>query len=60
MCGNGTGGVTKLSTKSGEGHRQMIFEYIEVFYNRRRLHSTLDYQSPAAYKEVRKTTAGSI
>jgi transposase InsO family protein len=27
-----------------------IHEYIEVFYNRRRRHSTLDYQSPAAYE----------
>jgi putative transposase len=27
-----------------------IFEYIEVFYNRQRLHSTLNYQSPAEYE----------
>jgi transposase InsO family protein len=26
--------------------RQSIFEYIEVFYNRVRLHSTLDYRTP--------------
>ena len=30
--------------------RQSIFEYIERFYNRRRLHSTLGYKSPAAYE----------
>ena len=35
-----------------EQARQMIFEYIEVFYNRQRLHSTLDYQSPSAYEEA--------
>jgi putative transposase len=29
--------------------RQSIFEYIERFYNRRRLHSTLGYKSPANY-----------
>ena len=29
-----------------------LFEYIEVFYNRQRLHSTLGYRSPAEY-EVR-------
>jgi len=30
--------------------RQSIFDYIERFYNRRRLHSTLGYQSPADYE----------
>ena len=29
-----------------------IFEYIEVFYNRQRKHSTLGYMSPAAYEEA--------
>ena len=31
--------------------RSSLFEYIEVFYNRQRLHSTLDYQSPMQYEE---------
>jgi len=31
--------------------RQSIFEYIEVFYNRQRRHSTLDYLSPAKYEQ---------
>lgn len=30
--------------------RQSIFDYIERFYNRRRLHSTLGYKSPATYE----------
>ncbi|MHB1014891.1 MAG: IS3 family transposase, partial [Desulfurivibrionaceae bacterium] len=30
--------------------RQSIFDYIERFYNRRRLHSTLGFQSPALYE----------
>lgn len=31
--------------------RAAIFEYIEVFYNRQRLHQTLDYVSPVRYEE---------
>jgi putative transposase len=31
--------------------RGAIFEWIEVFYNRQRLHQTLDYVSPARYEE---------
>lgn len=30
--------------------RQAIFEFIEVFYNRQRLHSALGFRSPAAYE----------
>jgi transposase InsO family protein len=33
--------------------KQSIFEYIEVFYNRQRLHSTLGYQSPEAFEAGR-------
>ncbi len=36
--------------------KQDIFEYIEVFYNRQRRHSTLGYDSPAEY-EARKAVA---
>lgn len=32
--------------------RQAIFEYIEVFYNRERLHSSLDYRSPTQYEAL--------
>lgn len=31
--------------------RQALFDYIEVFYNRQRLHSALNYVSPAAYEQ---------
>lgn len=33
--------------------RQAIFEYIEVFYNRQRGHSSLAYLSPVAYEQLR-------
>ena len=32
--------------------RSDIFYYIEAFYNRRRLHSSLDYLSPEAYEQL--------
>lgn len=31
--------------------KQSIFEWIEVFYNRQRRHSSLDYLSPAVYEQ---------
>ncbi len=30
--------------------RSGLFEYIEIFYNRQRLHSALDYDNPASYE----------
>jgi transposase InsO family protein len=32
--------------------RSEIFEYIELFYNRKRLHQSLNYQPPVQYKSV--------
>jgi transposase InsO family protein len=37
--------------------RRDIFEYIEVFYNRQRRHSSLNYLSPAAYEAARRGSA---
>ena len=31
--------------------RAVIFEYLELFYNRKRLHSTLGYQTPEEYEQ---------
>lgn len=39
--------------KTRQEAMQSIFEYIEVFYNRQRLHSTLDYLSPHEYENKR-------
>ncbi|MDI9599182.1 MAG: IS3 family transposase [Acidobacteriota bacterium] len=30
--------------------RRAVFEYIEVFYNRQRMHSSLDYLTPVEYE----------
>jgi putative transposase len=35
-----------------EAARSATFEYLEGFYNRRRLHSALSYRSPADYEEA--------
>jgi transposase InsO family protein len=32
-----------------------IFEYIEIYYNRKRKHSTLGYKTPAQFEQVRKS-----
>lgn len=36
--------------------RRAIFDYIELFYNRERLHQTLDYVSPIRYEESHAVT----
>jgi len=38
----------KFETRS-QAH-QVIFEYIEIFYNRQRLHSRNDYMSPVDFE----------
>ncbi len=40
----------KFTTR--EKAKQAIFEYIEVFYNRVRMHSTNDYLSPVEYEKT--------
>ena len=42
--------LEKFKTK--EEAKLKIFEYIEVFYNRQRLHSTLNYLSPKKFEEL--------
>jgi putative transposase len=34
-----------------QGLRTAVFDFIEIFYNRQRRHSTLDYASPASYEQ---------
>ncbi len=42
--------------KNREEAKQMIFEYIELFYNRIRIHSANNYLSPVGY-EIRQKSA---
>lgn len=35
--------------------RAVIFEYLESYYNRKRLHSTLNYKSPVAFEAMANT-----
>lgn len=41
--------------KTREEARHAIFEYIEVFYNRIRIHSANDYLSPVEFESIQKT-----
>lgn len=43
-----------------EQARASIFEYIEVFYNRQRRHSTLGYESPERYEQQRAQKRRSV
>ena len=47
-----------MSTKVGEDPRAearaVLFDYIEMFYNSRRLHSYLGYVSPVDYEKLAK------
>jgi len=43
--------VDRQSFVSRAQARQVIFEYLEAFYNRQRLHSSLGYVSPVTYEQ---------
>lgn len=38
--------------KTRDEARSHVFDYIEVFYNRQRLHSSLNYQSPMMFEQL--------
>ena len=40
--------------QSREEAQGALFDYIEVFYNRKRKHSSLGYLSPVAYEKQEK------
>ena len=51
--------VSRAKFPSRETARVAIFEYLEAFYNRTRIHSSLGYRSPADFEEdrMRESTA---
>lgn len=49
-----TGLINHKQYQTREDAEQEVFEYIEEFYNRKRLHSTNDYWSPVDYEEMKK------
>ncbi len=40
----------EIKTSRFDDVRRDLFYYIEIFYNRKRLHSSLGYMSPVAYR----------
>jgi len=47
-----------IGFETREEAKTAIFEYLEVFYNRVRLHSTIGYCSPAQFEEKGKGEKG--
>ena len=45
--------VSRMEFPSRQAAKSAIFEYLETFYNTRRLHSSLGYRSPADFEEDR-------
>jgi putative transposase len=45
--------VSRLEFPTRQAARTAIFDYLETFYNTRRLHSSLGYRSPADFEEDR-------
>jgi len=43
--------LRRRSLRTRQEARTAVFDYIEVFFNRERLHSTLGYRSPAEYEQ---------
>jgi putative transposase len=41
--------IHRAKFRTEEEARRKIFGYLEVYFNRQRRHSTLDYQTPAEY-----------
>jgi putative transposase len=43
--------INNKNYKTKEDARKNVIDYIEIFYNSKWLHSTLDYKTPMKYQE---------
>jgi transposase InsO family protein len=50
--------ASRMEFPTRQAAKSAIFEYLETFYNTRRLHSALGYRSPADFEEDRMEEAG--
>jgi len=46
--------VHHCNFKTREEAKSAIFDYIELFYNRNRIHAYLGYQSPVAFESIKR------
>jgi transposase InsO family protein len=46
--------VRNLTFETRASARSQVFEYIEVFYNRQRAHSLIDYETPTSFEACEK------
>ncbi len=44
--------INRTKFKTRQVARRSILEYVEIFYYRQRLHSSIGYYSPMEYKEM--------
>lgn len=44
--------IHRMRFETRNAARQQVFEYIEVYYNRQRLHSALGYLSPERFEQM--------
>jgi transposase InsO family protein len=52
--------ILRAPLLSRDGTRTLVFEYLEVYYNRKRRHSTLGFLSPIDYEKRNSEATSSM